>query len=211
MKIIYLFLITLCLSTTSQAQIIRSFGLKVGATNSSEYWERNDNLPDMDPENRWGFNVGIFSELFNTKYLTLVTEANYFQKGMKEDLPVTTITNPDGTGEYITWDTRVDYINFSALGKMRLDLNKISPYILIGPKVDFQINIESSFGFLNEVEKNFNEVMYGLRIGAGSEFQFESFSLLAEILYDYNFNNLYENENLTVTSDSFDFRVGISL
>jgi len=53
--------------------------------------------------------------------------------------------------------------------------------------------------------------MYGFKIGVGSEFKFDSFNLLAEILYDYNFNDLYKGEYLTVTSDSFDFRIGISL
>jgi hypothetical protein len=64
-------------------------------------------------------------------------------------------------------------------------------------------------GLLNVVEENFNEVMYGLKVGMGSEVHFDSFSLLAEILYDFNINDLYENENLTVTLDSFDFRIGI--
>ena len=51
--------------------------------------------------------------------------------------------------------------------------------------------------------------MYGIKIGIGSEIELGTFNLLAEILYDYNFNDLYEGEYLTVTSDSFDFRIGI--
>ena len=210
MKIIYLILFTLFIISTSQAQLIRGYGLKAGATSSSQNWDYNIScVSDFIPETRWGINVGVFSEFFNISYLSLVTELNYIQKGMKEVLPVTTITNPDGTGEYVTWDTRVDYLNLSALGKLRLDFNLFTPYILFGPKVDFEITQEHSLGSADIVEENFNEVMYGLKIGIGSEVKFDSFSLLAEILYDYNFNDLYEGEYLTVTSDSFDFRIGI--
>ena len=212
MKIIYLVLIPLAIISTSQAQIIRAYGFKIGATSSSQVWDYTiDWLSDFDftPETRWGINVGVFSEFFNIPYFSLVTELNYIQKGMKEDVPVTTVTNPDGTGEYITWDTRVDYLNLSALGKLRLELNLFIPYILLGPKIDFEINQEHSLGSADIVEENFNEVMYGLKIGIGSEVKLSTINILAEILYDYNFNDLYENENLTVTSDSFDFRIGM--
>jgi hypothetical protein len=209
MKKVYLIIILLFFISSSQAQLIRGYGVKIGATISNQKWDYNNYLPELNPESRWGFNVGVFSEFFNSPYLSLITELNYVQKGMKKDLPVSTITNPDGTGEFITWDTRIDYLNLSALGKLRLDFNPLIPYILLGPKIDFQINLDNSMGLLNVVEKNFNEVMYGLKVGIGSEVQFDSFSLLTEILYDYNINELYKNENLTVTLDSFDFRLGI--
>ena len=208
MKIIYLVLIPLVIISTSQAQLIRSYGFKIGATSSSQDWDYTQ-LTDFTPETRWGINVGVFSEFFNSPYFSLVTELNYVQKGMKEEVPVSSVINPDGTGEYITWDTRIDYINLSAFGKLRLNFDPLTPYILIGPKMDFQINLENSMDVLNVVEENFNEVMYGFKIGIGSEVKFEFFILLAEILYDYNFNDLYEGEYLTVTSDSFDFRIGM--
>lgn len=209
MKFIYLALILLVIISTSQAQLIRSYGFKVGATSSSQEWDYNNYLPELNPDSRWGFNFGVFSEFLDSPYFSLVTELNYIQKGMKKDLPITTVTNPDGTGEYGTWDTHIDYFKLSALGKLRLDFSLFTPYIVIGPKVDFEINQEHSLGLFNIFEENFNEVMYGFKIGIGSEVKFESFSLLAEILYDYNFNDLYEGEYLTVRSDSFDFRIGI--
>ena len=166
---------------------------------------------DFEPGSRWGLNVGIFSEFFNLLYFSLVTELNYVQKGMKEDIPVTTTTNPDGTGEYITWDTRVDYINVSTLGKLRLNFSLINPYILVGPKIDLEINQENSLGSADVVEDNFETTMYGAKLGCGVEIELSSFSILAEVIYDYNFNDLFKNENLTVTTSSVDFRLGIIL
>jgi hypothetical protein len=209
MKFILSFLIILCFALTLQAQIISGYGLKIGATSSGQEWDYKY-LNDFTPETRWGINVGVFAELFKIPYFNLVAELNYVQKGMKDELKVTTPQSPD-TGEYITWDTRIDYINISALGKLRLELSKFVPYVLLGPKVDFEINDKTSPESTNSVAENYNEVLFGFKTGIGCEIKFNSISVLAEILYDYNFNNLYDGEYLTVTSDSFDFRLGILL
>lgn len=210
MKKIYLIIILFTFISSSHPQCLRSYGVKIGATIANEDWDSSQLPTDFEPDSRWGLNLGVFTEFINIPYFSLVTELNYVQKGMiEEDIPVTTITNPDGTGEYVTWDTRVDYLNFSALGKLRLDFSLFTPYLVIGPKVDFEINLENSLGSANDVEDNFNKIMYGVKLGGGTEVKLASFSLLAEILYDYNFNDLYENENLIVTASSVDFRIGI--
>lgn len=209
MKFIYPILIFTFLVTTSQAQILRGYGFKIGATLASEDWDYTRLSTDFTPDSRLGFNLGVFGEFLDIPYLSLVTELNYVQKGMTKELPVTTITHPDGTGEYVTWDTRIDYLNISTLGKLRLNIGLLSPYVVIGPKVDFQINVDNSLGSNNEVEENFNEIIYGAKVGGGIEFRLTSFSILAEIIYDYNFSDLFKNENLTVTASSVDFRLGI--
>lgn len=201
--------------SSSQAQIIRGYGLKVGATISNQEWEYSKESglsgSSFDTDNRFGFNIGIFSEFLNIPFVSIVTELNYIQKGMKKELPVTTVTQPDGTGEFVTWDTRVDYINISAFGKLRFNVGLFSPYILLGPKIDFEIKKTNSLGSVNVVEEGFNKNRFGFKVGIGTEINLLSFTLLAEILYDADFNELYENKNLKVNSNSFNFRVGIML
>ncbi len=201
--------------SSSQAQIIRGYGLKVGTTISNQDWKYSNSSgfsgSSFDTDSRVGLNIGLFSELLNVSLISIVTEVNYIQKGMKEEVPVTTVTQPDGTGEFVTWNTRVDYINISAFGKLRINAGLFSPYILIGPKMDFEINKTSSLGPTNVVEENFNKNRFGLKVGIGTEINLLSFNLLAEILYDVDFNELYENENLKVNSNSFDLRLGIIL
>lgn len=208
MKIIYLILLLIFFVSTSHAQLIRGYGFKAGATLASEDWDYKQLNVNFNPDSRWGLNLGVFSEFLNIPYFSVVAELNYVQKGMKIVLPVTTISNPDGTGEYYNYDSRIDYLNLSALGKLRFNFDLFTPYIVIGPKVDFEINNVNSYGSANEVEENFNDVMYGIKVGGGAEIKLTSFSLLTEIIYDYNFNDLYENEHLIVTASSVDF-IGI--
>lgn len=202
-------MLTISSIATSQAQFLKGYGLKIGATLASEDWDYSRLSTDFTPDKRWGLNLGVFSEFLDIPYANIVIELNYVQKGMKEEVPVTTTTNPDGTGEYITWDTRIDYLNLSALGKLKSKFGQFTPYIMIGPKVDFKLNVENSFGITNVVEDEFKTIMYGAKIGGGVEFKFSTFSLLAELLCDHNFNDLFENENLTVTASSIDFRLGV--
>ncbi len=210
MKRFFWALILLSFISTSQAQLIRGYGIKLGTTISSQTWEYVPALNfTFEPDNRIGLNIGIFAELLNNPIISIVTELNYIQKGMKEEVPVTTASQPDGTGEFVTWDTRIDYINLSAFGKLRLNLGIVSPYLIAGPKIDFEINKEHSLDDTNIFENNFNKNRIGFKVGIGTEINLVSLNLLAEILYDADFNELYENEFLKVTSNSIDFRIGL--
>jgi len=213
MKKLLVVLFIIILSSALQAQFIRGYGIKVGATISSQDWEYSNlsgiSSASFDSDNRLGLNIGVYAELLNIPFFSVVAELNYLQKGMELDGPITTVDNPIGTSQSTTWDTRIDYINLSALGKLRLNYGLLSPYIVAGPKMDFEINKESSFGSENEVESKFEENRLGFKVGVGTEIKLLAFNVLAEIIYDADFNELFENENLKVNTNSFDLRVGL--
>ncbi len=212
MKKFFLALILVTFISTSQAQFVRGYGLKLGTTVANQDWEYVPSLNvTLSPDNRLGLNIGFFAELLNNPILSIVTEVNYVQKGMKTDIEKTTVSNPDGTGEFITWDTRVDYINLSALGKFRVKLGIVSPYVIAGPKIDFEINKVFSLDEANSVEENFNKNRIGFKVGIGAEINLMSLNLIFEFLYDADFNELFENENLKVNSNSIDLRVGLMI
>ena len=66
-------------------------------------------------------------------------------------------------------------------------------------------------GSINVVEENLDKNKLGFKVGIGTEINLLSLNLLAEILYDADFDELYKNENLKINSNSFDLRVGIIL
>jgi hypothetical protein len=191
---------------------MRGYGLKIGTTISNQTWEY---APIIDiryePESRIGFNAAIFGEFNIYKNLNFVAELGYYQKGMEKDIPKTTADSPEISDESVTFGIQLDYLSAGIFSKLLFDFQSLSPYIIVGPKLDFEVNKSNTFNYLSEVEKDFEETKLGLKIGIGSEFKIASLSLLAEILYDTDFNNLYENDNLTITTNSFDIRLGIML
>ncbi|MFZ1289531.1 MAG: outer membrane beta-barrel protein [Melioribacteraceae bacterium] len=120
---------------------------------------------------------------------------------------VTTPESPIGNGETKLWELGISYLNFSVLIKPNLSFGIIKPYLLIGPKIDLELSksTETDESFYDD----FNKSRIGLRLGIGSEIKIINQRFLAEFIYDTDFNNLYENENLEVTSKSYDFRIGI--
>jgi len=194
----------------THAQLIRGYGLKLGATISNQYWEYSPSSRfEMEFENRVGFNVGLFAEFFNIPTFSIVTEVNYVQKGMKKEVVIRTVFQPEGNGEYATWDTRIDYLNLSSLGKIRLDFDIIRPYIVIGPKFDINIKYKSTLGTAESIEESYNNNRVGYKMGIGTEIQLTSFNLLLEILYDSDFNELFKNQHLEITSNSIEVRCGL--
>ena len=91
MKKVCVVLALIFVISSSQAQIIRGYGLKVGTTISNQDWEylNSSGLSGLsfDSDNRVGLNIGIFSEFLDLPFISIVTEVNYIQKGMKEEIP----------------------------------------------------------------------------------------------------------------------------
>jgi hypothetical protein len=89
-------------------------------------------------------------------------------------------------------------------------LGIIKPYLLLGPRFDYEINKSVS----NDELSSFNDYKksrFGIKLGLGSEVTAIGKRLLFEFIYDHDFSEIYKNENVNVTTSSFDFRIGIFL
>jgi opacity protein-like surface antigen len=211
MKNLYLIMILFSIASSTQAQFIRAYGIKLGITSANYNW---DYIPSagfvFDPDNRVGLNVGVFTELLDNPIFSIIAEINYMQKGMKEELEKSSNEFPDGIGEFFTWNMRTDYLNFSAFGKARLNLGIVTPYLIAGPKIDFELNKTFSDGSSGgDPFDNFKKNRIGFKVGIGAEINLMVVNLLAEFLYDADFNELYKNDILKINTNSIDLRIGI--
>ena len=153
-----LLIVIFVLSTSlSYSQIIKDYGLKIGGTISHQNWDYS-NLgfdPGFNPDNKLGFNFGIFLESPDLSFLRIVGELNFIQKGIQEELIVTTPESPIGTGETKLWELGINYLNLSILAKPNLNFGLIKPYLLVGPKIDLELSksVESQESFYDEFKK----------------------------------------------------------
>jgi hypothetical protein len=198
MKKGYLLIIFFIITGVMQAQLLRGAGIKAGLTIANQEWDYPS--VNVDPDSRAGFNLGVFAEFLDMPVISAVGEINYVQKGLSN---LETLIAEEALGG----DIRLNYLNFTALGKLRVDFLAFSPYFVAGPKLDIELSrsaIANSF-----IVSNFSKERLGFKIGIGTELHTPSLSFLIEILYDSDFNELYNNNSLTVDTRSYDLRVGI--
>lgn len=204
-------IMSLCLFSTiaAQGQLVRGWGVKVGAVTATESWDYTVNI-NFPADRRWGLDVGAFIEFLDVPLISVLGEVHYIQKGFSQTLPVTTAAQPDGTGEYITMKPRVDYISIPVLAKVRFDLGLISPYVIAGPRFDFLVGKDPQ-GY-DAVLDNFKSGDVGISVGAGTEVLLPILPpLLAEFRYSPSFSEAYNSNALTVKNESFELLLGVRL
>jgi len=205
-KIIFLFISIIFISTSIQAQLIRSYGIKVGGSLAKQVWDYSTNY-NLEADNRFGLNIGGFVEFLDIPFLSVVAEADYSQKGMEYTGTVHTTSYPSGITK--TFNNRIDYLSLFLMGKLRYNLVLFSPYLLVGPRVDIELgkNVETEF---SSAYDDFKKGNVGLTIGVGTELiKVLPLSLLAEFRYNYDLTNVYSENGVDVKNQSFDFLIGI--
>jgi len=189
-------------SNGSQSQIIRGYGLKIGAASATVKWNYSD-YTHFITSRRWGFDVGVFVEGLDLPFLSVLTECHYIQRGFSA-----VITSDVQRPLERSVSPRIDYLSIPILAKVRFDIGIFTTSFFAGPRFDFLINHTNDGPFtqvLDELKKNDT----GMSMGIGMEVpvQFAS-RLLAEFRYSPSFNRQFDNGYLKVENQSIELLVG---
>ena len=215
-KFVYIFLfiflfINICTSGTS---LFEKYGLKIGTSLATQKWEYHDlppyfGDPNLPTKIRWGIDAAVYLQVADFKILSIITEIHYIQKGRCVTISGITIAdNPDGyeeTGPHqITMS--FNYLSLPILLRTNLLQSSYSPYLFLGPRLDYLIYHEPS-----SVYDNFTKIDYGMTIGLGCEMNFEFVIFLVEIRYSPTLNYSYQNQYLNVKNECAEILIGIQL
>ena len=200
-------------SVFSQAQLIRSYGLKVGTTAASQNWQYTSFTGPLNPSTRWGLDVGAFVEWLNIPVFSISSELHYVQKGFRVQIafpgPYGSVPFPF-TGTVETVSPREDYLSILLLAKARLAVGSSSLYAIAGPRVDSYLATREADGF-DDVLKQFRSNELGVTVGLGCEAtQLGPITLGAEIRYSPTLQNSYTTNSLTLRNNSFELLVVLS-
>jgi len=211
-KYLRIFIVILTITIIAQAQIYKHVGFKTGISISNQDWNYSNPELKIKPKNYSGFYFGMVTDIINNKYYGLSVESAYIQKGAKEIIQGTTIT-PNDQGyidsETITYSNRFDYITLLSYFKIQYPLTYITPYILVGPRIDYMLsrNIEVFQSVSNEFEK----MNYGISYGVGLSYYKLRYTIpFIEILSSPDINMTYETDLLTVSNYSYEIKFGFS-
>jgi hypothetical protein len=195
-------------SLPSKSQLMRSYGIKGGLSLANQDWKYIGLPSPFDQAKpRQGYAVGVFIEWLDLPLISILTEVQYIQKGMKwnTNLQVTTEEYPDGMGQMMsfsgeTWD---NYLSFPLLAKVRYSFPMVSTYFIAGPRFDYFL---SNHGSINM--SNFKKWSFGGTIGLGFEINsIVPFTLGGEFRYSPDFQDTYATQYLTVQNSSLEFLI----
>ncbi|NOX64342.1 MAG: PorT family protein [Chlorobi bacterium] len=185
-------------------QIFEGFGIKAGFTSSNiEMYYNNSKYESMDRNS--SFHFAVFKDFLISIPLLLNTELEYSTKGF--DFPE------------IKDNVEIDCLSFKVLGKYILDSQIISPYISIGPRLDYifnkRANLTTQEGYEMPLDwaNYFTDFSFGLSTQFGIESRImNSVSLLFEFSYNYDLSNSTNGKHPNVTffrNNSFDISLGL--
>ena len=196
----------------SNAQLIHSYGIKAGIVQASETWSYSPESVAYGVEiynkSRIGLDFGGYIEWFNLPIVSVLTEIHYIQKGAKDEFEKTSMDNPVGIGEFISFTPRIDYLSLDFLAKLRYETPILTFYGLVGPRIDILLGRNEYAS--GAVFDDFKTSEFGVNIGGGIDFPIVlGFKIGANVIYNYSPQFSFRNQYLDVKNHSTEFLLTI--
>jgi hypothetical protein len=182
-----------------KAQFFQGVGLFGGLTLSKQKYSIKNIEPNIlrNSLNRFRYSGGFVAEFVDHDLFRWQMNLAYVQKGMKD-------YSQTGNAAYNNYD----HISFENYLKIRYELYKFIPYILVGPRVEY--NIIKSTTVFKPYSDNINPLQVSLGLGAGIELvTFGRLKPFIEAYYNPYVLPMYNKDNVTITGRTFELRIGI--
>ncbi|MCF8296842.1 MAG: PorT family protein [Melioribacteraceae bacterium] len=207
----FLIFFLILLNIPNFGQAMDGYGVKIGWGFANHSWEYNSSSNiKLDWESNSGFTARAFADISFLSFLNMEGEIGYAQKGAKHKIVITTISQPDGTGEYGIIDNRLDYLSISLMGKVKYNLELIIPYIILGPEYNYLLSKKIDQGF-EVVYDAFKKNIFGFSAGFGSEIILPPINIIVEYRYSEDLTNNYNSSTIDIKNYSHTFLIGVEL
>lgn len=203
-------IILLSATLTVEGQFIKSVGLKAGISlaNQSYKFTPIDYTLRTDPV--IGPAAGIFIEAFGGKHFSFQTDLAFVTKGSKTTTQSITVNHLDNDNILVNeGDLKVStfyYLSVSPMARYRIDMESITPYAMLGPRVDFLLKYKTDSDYPLEEQ---NKVIPGLTGGLGVEFTLNELGIFIELQYQSDLMPVFGKDPLLINNNIFLFTLGI--
>ena len=203
-------IILLSATLTVEGQFINSVGLKAGISlaNQSHQITPIDYTLKTDPV--IGPAAGIFLEAFRGKHFSFQTDLAFVTKGSKTTTQSITVNHLDNDNIVVNeGDLKVSnfyYLSVSPMARYRIDMESITPYAMLGPRVDFLLKYKTDSDYPLEEQ---NKVIPGLTGGLGVEFNLNEMGIFIEFQYQSDLMPVTGKDPLLINNNIFLFTLGI--
>ena len=181
----------------ARSQKINSVSVNYGISHSDLAWEYDAannpyiNLGLLGSKSINGFYCNANIESFESKYLALVTGVGFYQKGAIDEF------TKEGEGVVGSLKWNLDYLTIDTKLKAKIRVKNLSPYLLVGPRLDYLLRFSSEFNEYNQLAK-LNKINFGLRGGIGVQYFIDNFIVGIGWETNFNFNSIVDNNGKNI-------------
>lgn len=210
---LFLFVLIGLTLNTAQAQFFKSIGVKSGVSISTQDYRFKSSDQSLETEFRTGLYVGFQSEMMKKKYFSLLVDLGYIQKGWQEEIEKTSVENPEGTGNYTTYDHRYDILSFSPSVKFRMPLGNFAPYAFAGPRVDYLMGVQDDPA-LYYPSPRARTTAFGVSYGLALSYELAQLSFQLELQHQPDLTPVLDTgstkQGIESTNEAFIISFGVS-
>lgn len=200
----------LSVTLTVDGQFFNSMGFKAGISLAyqTHIFKPIDYTIKTDPV--LGPTAGIFLEMFSGKHISFQSDLTFVTKGSKTTTQSVTVNHLDNDHIVVNeGDLKMSkfyYLCLSPMGRYRIKLERITPYAIIGPRVDFLLHYSTDSDYPLEEQ---NRVILGVTAGLGTEFRLDKLGIFLEFQYQSDAMPVTGKDPLLINNNVFLFTLGI--
>ena len=210
-KIVILFML-LTETFAVQGQIIESMGLKAGISMANQSYRFTPIDYAIETEPVIGPAAGLFVETFRKEHLSIQMDLAFAAKGSKSSTQSITVNHLDNDRITVNeGDLRVSdfyYLSLSPMARYRFENERMSPYFLLGPRLDFLLKYKTDSDYPLEEQ---NSVIVGLSGGMGLEFKLRELGVFVEVQFQPDLSTVTSKDPLRVNNNILFISLGVRL
>lgn len=191
-------------------QYSASFGIKAGISLANQSYRITSIDYELETNPVPGPVVALFAETFKGKSFSFQFDVAYASKGHCTSTESVTVNHLDNdritVNEGDAAKSRFHYLSLVPLARYRIDLERLTPYFLLGPRVDFLLNYGTESNYPLESQ---NHTLLGLTAGAGVELHVGNLGLFAELQYLPDLSPVSNKEPLLINNNMLSLSFGI--
>jgi len=187
-----------------------SWGAKAGISLSNQSYKFTPIDYSMETDIILGPALSLFLETFRGEHVSFQADLSFVYRGSSTTTQSVTVNHLDqdriivNEGDLTT--SRFRCLSLAPMLRARNDFDRLSPYALVGPKVDMILDYDTDSEYPLE---EMNSLVLGLVVGVGAEFSVGGKGLFAEVQFQPDLSPVTNREPLLVNNNSLVFTLGI--
>lgn len=162
---------------------------------------------DVDTGRRSGFLVGGFAIIDFGGPFAIQPEVRYIQRGYGVDVSVSF----QGQEQTVEGSINLSYIDIPILARFKFPSGGITPHVIAGPTVGFNLNAESEFDDETEdISDGVSGTDFGLEFGAGVDFGLGAGTVTVDARYGLGLTDVPDEGDISLTNRAIMITAGFA-